>query len=463
MKKLISLALIIAIAAAFCMVSVSAEDTPGVPSPNPIGITSITFSTVDGAAKEAYQGGSTAANLFDGETLIDAGVSTFSTAGILLVQNLNAKDADLGPVASCSFTLELEEIASILAVTFDTYTESGAMIGTAKDGKVTVEYSIDGSEYILSGDYDFAPTASETALVEDFYVELDEIVEAKFLKLTYVFGDVPPYQGDPNYWTTTTNYGYTAAEWLGFTEFGIELFEYVDESSEEEPSEEPSKEEPSEEPSQDTPILGEKTNVADGKSYEIAGNLEGSYTDNGSKLTDGEIPETASYSEPGIVGFNSGSDFYKENGYAQVVIDLGETFDVTEISMVASNLGSAGVNAPGTVKYAYSTNGNDFTEIGEGEYDKDLSETGINVINTVSKAVKARYIKVMFSKAEGAGNWMMISEIQVLNNGTATPIPDESEEPSKPAPTPKTGDAGMIALAIVSVITLAGVVIVKNK
>ncbi len=43
-----------------------------------------------------------------------------------------------------------------------------------------------------------------------------------------------------------------------------------------------------------------------------------------------------------------------------------------------------------------------------------------------------------------------------------------SKEESKPAeeskqPTPKSGDAGMIALAIVSVITLAGVVVVKNK
>ena len=45
---------------------------------------------------------------------------------------------------------------------------------------------------------------------------------------------------------------------------------------------------------------------------------------------------------------------------------------------------------------------------------------------------------------------------------------EESKEESKPAeeskqPTPKTGDAGMIALAIVSVVTLAGVVVVKHR
>ena len=242
MKKVISLALVLVLAVAFCTVSVSAEE-PGLPSPNPIGIASITFSTVDGAAKEAYQGGSTIANLFDGETLIDAGVTTFSTAGILLVQNLNAKDADLGPVASCSFTLELEEIANVQAVTFDTYTESNSMIGLPRDGKVTVEYSIDGSEYILSGDYGYEPTASDASLVEDFYVELDEIVEAKYLKLTFVFGDIPVYQGNPTYWYDT--FQYTASEWLGFTEFGIETFVIEDE-----PSEDPSEEDPSVEPSE---------------------------------------------------------------------------------------------------------------------------------------------------------------------------------------------------------------------
>lgn len=66
----------------------------------------------------------------------------------------------------------------------------------------------------------------------------------------------------------------------------------------------------------------------------------------------------------------------------------------------------------------------------------------------------------------------MISEIQVLSPELIEDDPEEpSEEPSaeepskeesKPAeeskaPTPKTGDNGMIALAVVSVITLAGV------
>ena len=43
------------------------------------------------------------------------------------------------------------------------------------------------------------------------------------------------------------------------------------------------------------------------------------------------------------------------------------------------------------------------------------------------------------------------------------PSEEPSKEESKPAPTPKTGDNGMIALAIVSVITLAGVVAVKKS
>ncbi len=156
-------------------------------------------------------------------------------------------------------------------------------------------------------------------------------------------------------------------------------------------------------------------NVALNKDYTIGGTLEGSYPDtDGIELTDGLIPESASYSEPGIVGFNPNSDFYKENGFAQIVVDLGGLFDITEIDVVASNLGNSGVNAPGTVKYAYSTNGTDFTEIGEGKYDKDLSVIGINVINSVKAEAQARYIKVTFTK--GAGNWMMISEVEVYGS-----------------------------------------------
>ena len=49
--------------------------------------------------------------------------------------------------------------------------------------------------------------------------------------LTFTYGDIPAYKGDADYWQTTTSFGYTSLEWIGFTEFGVETAAAVEESS----------------------------------------------------------------------------------------------------------------------------------------------------------------------------------------------------------------------------------------
>ncbi|CDD03092.1 putative uncharacterized protein [Ruminococcus sp. CAG:382] len=219
----------------------------------------------------------------------------------------------------------------------------------------------------------------------------------------------------------------------------------VEESSEE-PSEEPSKEEPSKE----DPKPGTTTkNAAAGKSYVVEGASADSYLDNGSKLTDGALPESASYSDPAIVGLVSNSDFYKENGFSQVTIDLGAETKLTGFAAYISNLKDAGVAAASSVIYEYSVDGTNFTEIGEGSYDVDIAtEAGVTAKNTIDADVSARYVRVKFVAGEGV--WMMVSEIEAY-----TTVSGGTTEP--------TSDSGIIALAVVASLAAAGAVIIKKS
>ena len=222
------------------------------------------------------------------------------------------------------------------------------------------------------------------------------------------------------------------------------------------PSEEPSKEEPSEEPSK--PAEPTTKNAAAGKSYVVEGASADSYLDNGSKLTDGVLPESASYSDPAIVGLLSNSDFYKENGFSQVTIDLGAETKLTGFATYISNLKDAGVAAASTIIYEYSVDGTNFTEIGEGTYDVDIAtEAGVTAKNTIDAEVSARYVRVKFVAGEGV--WMMVSEIEAY-------AASASEDTSKPAtsdkPTEPTSDNGIVALAVIAAIAVAGAVVVKK-
>ena len=235
--------------------------------------------------------------------------------------------------------------------------------------------------------------------------------------------------------------------------------------SEEEP------EESSEAPAPITPA-GKGENIAKGKSYTVDGveKLRGDSWDdtNGTKLTDGEKLRDQSASSA-IYGINA-----KE---AEIVIDLGEK---TDIAAISSDLfgGTWGITDPvnAVAKFFVSDDGETFTDYAtvngdEAECVLDVQDSWKIRIFEAEKAASARYVKVQFIIPEGVPAFTWISEIEVFAPAADEPIEEPSEEPSKeeskeeskPAPTPKTGDNGMIALAVISVITLAGVVVVKKS
>ena len=438
MKKLLAILLALTLAVSLCAVCVFADDEA---DDNTVKAKNITFVSEDGVVNAVPQGGSDLTALIDGDTV--AGASAFATKGIVLFQNTHSSTA--GEYPEFSLIVELEKTATITGAVISLYEEANSMIGVPANGQVTVSYSDDGEDYDLLGEVDLKcldsnndwNTNARTIQVETCDVNFDEIFSAKFVKFTFAYGD-SPFKNDPK----------VIWEWMGLSEISVKAEDgssvVVD------PSEEPSKEEPSkEEPSKEEPKPGTKTkNAAAGKSYVVEGASADSYLDNGSKLTDGALPESASYSDPAIVGLISSSDFYKENGFSQVTIDLGAETKLTGFAAYISNLKDAGVAAASSVIYEYSVDGTNFTEIGEGSYDVDIAtEAGVTAKNTIDADVSARYVRVKFVAGEGV--WMMVSEIEAYTTVSGTTEP--------------TSDSGIIALAVVASLAAAGAVIIKKS
>ena len=435
MKKLLAILLALTLAVSLCAVCVFADDEA---DDNTVKAKNITFVSEDGVVNVVPQGGSDLTALIDGDTV--AGASSFATKGIVLFCNTHATNA--GEYPEFSLVVELEKAATITGAVISLYEEANSMIGVPANGQVTVSYSDDGEDYDLLGEVDLEcldsnndwETSARTIQVETCDVNFDEIFSAKFVKFTFTYGD-SPFDDAKVIW-----------EWMGLSEISVKAEDgssvVVD------PSEEPSKEEPSKE----EPKPGTTTkNAAAGKSYVVEGASADSYLDNGSKLTDGALPESASYSDPAIVGLISNSDFYKENGFSQVTIDLGAETKLTGFAAYISNLKDAGVAAASSIIYEYSVDGTNFTEIGEGSYDVDIAtEAGVTAKNTIDADVSARYVRVKFVAGEGV--WMMVSEIEAYTTVSG----------GKPTTEP-TSDSGIIALAVVASLAAAGAVIIKKS
>ena len=437
MKKLLAILLALTLAVSLCAVCVFADDEA---DDKTVKAKNITFVSEDGVVNAVPQGGSDLTALIDGDTV--AGASAFATKGIVLFQNTHASTA--GEYPEFSLVVELEKTATITGAVISLYEEANSMIGVPANGQVTVSYSDDGEDYDLLGEVDLGcldsnndwNTNARTIQVETCDVNFDEIFSAKFVKFTFAYGD-SPFKNDPK----------VIWEWMGLTEISVKAEDgstvVVDPSKEEPSKEEPSKEDPK--PSTTT------KNAAAGKSYVVEGASEDSYLDNGSKLTDGTLPESASYSDPAIVGLISSSDFYKENGFSQVTIDLGAETKLTGFATYISNLKDAGVAAASSIIYEYSVDGTKFTEIGEGSYDVDIAtEAGVTAKNTIDADVSARYVRVKFVTGEGV--WMMVSEIEAYTTVSG----------GKPTTEP-TSDSGIIALAVVASLAAAGAVIIKKS
>ncbi len=234
----------------------------------------------------------------------------------------------------------------------------------------------------------------------------------------------------------------------------------------------------SDEPSEDEPAYpaakGEV--ISNGKSYTTENytvRTDGYGDPDYVKLTDG-VKDDNGGAAP--AGFN----FAEGANSASIIVDLGAE---TEIAAIVADLqgGNWGIPASNTysVSFAISADGENYEDLvtidgANADVIKESTDESLwNVTNfecICNHDTVARYVKVTYNKpADYTGNHVWPSEIQIFGVASGEepsedPSEEPSEEPSKdPENPPKTGDNGMIALAVISVIALAGAVVVKKS
>ncbi len=472
MKKVLALIIALALAVSLCTVFVNAA--PG----DAVNIKSITFeSTEAGVVNAVPRGGGDPSALIDGDAV--DGATAFATKGVVLFCNTRCTEAGVYP--TFSLVLELEKEAVVSGASIALYEESSSMIGVPADGQVTVEYSDDGKDFAWLGDIALGCIDSNedwgkgsgprVHQVEKCDITFDEVT-TKYIRLTFAYGD-SPFDDAKVIW-----------EWMGLTEIGLTAVEAGDEpsvepsseeskeeSSKEEPSkEEPSKEESSEESKEEPSTApSENTNLALGAT--VLNSPE--YV-----ITDGQWP--ADYSgdlTDGITGTrafdNKWAAFYKntkeenpndnfDGKCGEVVVDLGKKADLTSFRTHIWGAADSGIAEVSKVEFFVSDDNVNWTSVGAVTEGLDGADTCWAELEAKASGRYVKYAYTMTEEAGKTGVFLFVSECEaygtVAGSEPSTSTPTTSEKPTEP-----TSDSGIIALALVSALAVAGAVIVKKS
>jgi len=202
----------------------------------------------------------------------------------------------------------------------------------------------------------------------------------------------------------------------------------------------------------------QKKNLLAGLQYTTEGNKRA--TDNFSdtnedgtcryRLTDGVYAEDPGTDKVGAYG----------NGNVSFVFDLGEKTDITGFYTDGYS-GNWGIGAPTSVEFFVSDNGTDYTSVGAVEKSDDnttaLTGTWVKHEFALDKAASGRYIKVVYNTT--SVTWL--SEIEAYGTEDAETSTATSTDTSADKPA-ETADNGIVALAVIASIAVAGAVIVKK-
>ncbi|MBO5870592.1 MAG: discoidin domain-containing protein [Clostridia bacterium] len=160
-------------------------------------------------------------------------------------------------------------------------------------------------------------------------------------------------------------------------------------------------------------------NVALKKPYTTSGihTVDGVATypdENGKSLTDGNVASAdAKYDDVSYTGFNQHSEEYRENGYASITVDLGETYQLNKFTAhVATQLQGAGIKAPKSVEFYVSDDNATWKQVGSVTPNDSNESKTTDATLLLEKAVSGRYIQYRF--IGGESNWIMVSEVEAF-------------------------------------------------
>ncbi len=188
----------------------------------------------------------------------------------------------------------------------------------------------------------------------------------------------------------------------------------------------PNATDPEPEPKRDNLALGKDYTAS--SLYESNGKV--SYPDeNGVTITDGIIAgEENDYKDTAYSGFNRLTADYKENGYAYITVDLGESYYLdTFVAHYATQKVGGGIKGPATMSIYVSNDNETWTEAGTViPYDSILTNCHSATLELIH-SVSGRYVQYRFT---GNVNWIFICEVEAY----------EGDKPVIPAPDYTLGD-----------------------
>ncbi len=180
-----------------------------------------------------------------------------------------------------------------------------------------------------------------------------------------------------------------------------------------------------------------ETNVALNKTYTRSplhpndGNP--SYPDEGNKTaTNGVLPpEDGKYSNPAFMGFNANTDYYRQNGYALVTVDLGEVYSLNKfVAYLGSKMLGSGIGAPEFVRIYVSNDGKEWYKAGVTSHEDTDSVSYVASTLELDEALTARYVQ--YRIVAGLYNWMFLGEVEAYGEkaDAAKPYPTEKDTTS---------------------------------
>ena len=203
------------------------------------------------------------------------------------------------------------------------------------------------------------------------------------------------------------------------------------------------------EPSKEDPKpVEDKKNILAGAQYTVEGTTRtggyGDTNDDGTckyRLTDGTWAD-------GTVDYCAGYD-----SAAKITFDLGEVKKLSGIKFDAY-AGAWGIALPTSAEVLISDDGETFTSLKAFNVEDCVASTGDWTIYNfeVTDAFSARYIRIDY---EGSHTW--ISEVEAYAAKAEAPT-DESKGSTEP-----TSDSGIVALAVVASLAVAGAVVIKKS
>jgi hypothetical protein len=148
--------------------------------------------------------------LIDGK--VAPSLQTFNNGAVVLFQNKKTATAGTYPTVDLTFTFSENKTINTAKLSF--YHEYISMIGLPKDNKVTISYANNYNSFTKLGDYTFEGTAeSGKKGVIDAVIPLGQSVTAKYVRLSFQYGDSPFAAQSKPVW-----------EFIGLTEVNFENF-----------------------------------------------------------------------------------------------------------------------------------------------------------------------------------------------------------------------------------------------